>query len=66
MAGAQQDQKAADPLELELQMVVNYYVDSEKQTWVLYKNSKCSYPLNHLRHTYAFKVLWFLSSKVKI
>lgn len=30
VAGAQQGQKAADPLELELQMVVNYYVDSEK------------------------------------
>lgn len=34
--------RAADPLELELWKVVNYYVGTGIRTPVLYKNSECS------------------------
>lgn len=33
---------ALDPVELELQMLVSCYVDSEKPTQILCKNNKCS------------------------
>ena len=33
--------KASDPLELDLQAVVSHYMDAGSQTWILYKNSKC-------------------------
>lgn len=34
--------RAVDPLELELQMVVNCHVASRTGTWVLCKSRKCS------------------------
>ena len=34
--------RVPDPLELEVQMVLSYNVDTEKQTLVLHKNSKFS------------------------
>jgi hypothetical protein len=43
MPGACGGQKrASDPLELELQMVVNCHVSSGNQIWVLWKNNQCS------------------------
>lgn len=40
--------RMSDPLELKLQMVVGCSIGTGNQTQVLWKNSHCSYPLNHL------------------
>lgn len=40
--------RALDPLELELQVVVNHHVLTGKWTQVFCKNSQCSYPLSYL------------------
>jgi hypothetical protein len=43
VSGAHEDQKrASDPLELELQTVVSHHVGSRNQTWVLWRNGQCS------------------------
>jgi hypothetical protein len=38
----------SDPQRLELQMTVNCHVSAEIGAQVLWKNSQCSYPQNHL------------------
>lgn len=38
----------SDPQRLELQMAVNCHVSAEKGAQVLWENSQCSYPWNHL------------------
>jgi hypothetical protein len=53
--GAQRGQKkVSDALELELQVVVSYYVDSGNQTWVFCKDKRCFSLLIHLSSTYLF------------
>lgn len=37
-----------DLLELEFWMAVSHHVGARTRSWVSYKNSKSSYPLNHL------------------
>lgn len=45
--GAQEGQKrVSDPLELDLQKVVNHHVSAGKQTWVLWKSSALNYWAN--------------------
>ena len=49
MSGVRGVQKReSDPLGLEFQTVVRHYVSAGNRTWVLYKSSKHSEPLNHL------------------
>ena len=46
---AHKDQRGAlDPLELDLEMVVNSHVDVVNQTQILWKSNKFSYLLNGL------------------
>lgn len=41
--GTQKGQMDAwDPLDLELQMIVNYCMGTRKQIYILYKSNKCS------------------------
>lgn len=48
MSGACGCRKKADPLELELLLVVSHHVSSENQTWVLCKTNRCSKLLSYL------------------
>jgi hypothetical protein len=43
MPGACRSQKRAlDPLEMELQAVINRHVGAETKTWVLWQSNQCS------------------------
>ena len=50
--------KGCHSLGLELQMVVNHYVNAWNWTWVLWKSGKCSQPLSH-----CYNPIYYLLSK---
>lgn len=58
--------KRSSPLGLQLWTAVRCHIDARKQTYVLCKSSKVSYPLGHLSRLMMFNFNWHLVTQCRI